>query len=90
MLYFFQDEDRLEQSLPVVTFLAFHIQAQFDSLITLFEDVEDPNIDDDELRAKEQAIIEKEFIIKEMMKLAVDLDYSDETGRRKMWGLARR
>lgn len=32
---------------------------------------------------------DKEFIISELLKLAVNLDYADETGRRKMFALIR-
>ena len=84
-----QDEERLEQSLPVVTALAFHIQAQYNSLLALLEVLDEPDLSEDDRVDGEQNVIEKEFIIKEMMKLAVELDYSDETGRRKMRGLAR-
>ena len=33
---------------------------------------------------------DKEFIISELLKLAVNLDYADETGRRKMFALVRK
>lgn len=84
-----QDEERLESSLPVVTALAFHIQAQYNSLLALLEELDEPDLSEQDRVEEEQNVIEKEFIIKEMMKLAVELDYSDETGRRKMRGLAR-
>ncbi|KAL7417587.1 nuclear condensing complex subunit [Mrakia frigida] len=84
-----KDEERLEESLPVVTALAFHIQAQYNSLLALLEELDEPDLSEDDRVDGEQNVIEKEFIIKEMMKLAVELDYSDETGRRKMRGLAR-
>jgi condensin complex subunit 3 len=33
---------------------------------------------------------DKEFAISELLKLAVNLDYADEIGRRKMFGLVRK
>lgn len=33
---------------------------------------------------------DKEFIISELLRLAVNLDYADETGRRKMFALVRK
>lgn len=32
---------------------------------------------------------DKEFIVAELLRLAVNLDYADETGRRKMFALVR-
>jgi condensin complex subunit 3 len=37
----------------------------------------------------EDARMDKEFVIGEMLKLAVNLDYTDEIGRRKMFSLVR-
>lgn len=34
--------------------------------------------------------VEKSFVVAELCKMAVNLDYSDEIGRRKMFQLARR
>lgn len=72
-----------------MTALAFHIQAQYNSLLALLEANDDVTITEEDRIEGEVRVVEKEFVIKEMMKLAVELDYSDETGRRKMRGLAR-
>ena len=39
--------------------------------------------------SEEDEKADREFIIAEMLKLAVNLDYSDEIGRRKMFQLMR-
>ncbi|WWD20683.1 hypothetical protein CI109_105159 [Kwoniella shandongensis] len=71
-----KDEARLEDVLPVVTSLAFRIQDEYNNLVGA--------INDDAEDAAERA-----FIVGELLKLAVNLDYADEIGRRKMFQLAR-
>lgn len=65
---------RLEDSLPVVTHFAFRIQDQYNSLV----------------QAEEDDQPEKTFIVGELVKLAVNLDYADENGRRQMFSLTRK
>ena len=45
---------------------------------------------DDEDEDAEMELGDKEFVISELLKLAVNLDYADETGRRKMFALIRK
>ena len=42
-----------------------------------------------DLAKEEDEKADREFIIAEMLKLAVNLDYTDEVGRRKMFQLMR-
>jgi condensin complex subunit 3 len=65
--------------------LAFHIQHQYNSLSALIEAENPDEVDED--AEMEQG--DKVFIIAELLKLAVNLDYADETGRRKMFALVR-
>jgi condensin complex subunit 3 len=37
----------------------------------------------------EEQVVQVAFVIKELLKMAVELDYADEMGRRKMWTLIR-
>lgn len=71
-----KDEVRLEETMPVVTALAFKIQDEYNNLVTLTvegnEDVQD-----------------QVFIVGELLRLAITLDYADEIGRRKMFQLSR-
>jgi len=80
------DSAKLE-NLPVVTEIAFRIQEAYNSLI---EDIsnQENNVDDlgsGEIERKEA----RELVISELLKLAVNLDYSDEIGRRKTFQLVR-
>ncbi|GAA5984097.1 hypothetical protein JCM11641_000312 [Rhodosporidiobolus odoratus] len=65
---------------PVVTALAFHIQAAWTTLVVVLESEEK-----DEQREKEG-----EFILGELVAIAVEADYADEIGRRKMFELMRK
>jgi condensin complex subunit 3 len=86
-----KDEARLEAALPVVTALAFRIQASYNDLMNAIQAEEVRDIIDDQELARQQAErINKEFVIGEMLKLAVNLDYADEIGRRKMFQLVRK
>ncbi|WVQ95614.1 hypothetical protein IAU59_002712 [Kwoniella sp. CBS 9459] len=71
-----KDEARLEEVLPVVTALAFRIQDEYNNLVGA------TNEESDE-------VTERSFIVGELLRLAVNLDYADEIGRRKMFQLAR-
>ncbi|KAG6908746.1 hypothetical protein DXG01_003450 [Tephrocybe rancida] len=87
------DNIRLEAALPVVTELAFRIQEAYNSLTTDITEEEEARLlndmDEDEKARREDARLEKEAVIGELLQLAVNLDYSDEIGRRKMFQLVR-
>jgi condensin complex subunit 3 len=65
---------QLEEKLPEVTRLAFYIQKYVNAY---FE-----NVDED---AKQ----ELEFVVEQLLQIALILDFGDEIGRRKMFGLLR-
>jgi len=46
--------------------------------------------DDEGDEDAEMELCDKDFVISELLKLTVNLDYADETGRRKMFALIRR
>ncbi|KAJ7284629.1 nuclear condensing complex subunit [Mycena rebaudengoi] len=81
-------EQRIEGAgIPVVTSCAFRIQAGYNDLAAAEEDREaSRGVEDEEEREKRE---DKEFVVGEMLKLAVSLDYADEIGRRKMFALVR-
>lgn len=66
----------MEDTIPVVTALAFRIQDEYNNLVTSTND-------------EAEDIQERAFMVGELLKLAVNLDYVDEIGRRKMFQLAR-
>ncbi|KAI0941839.1 hypothetical protein AcV7_002413 [Taiwanofungus camphoratus] len=97
-----QDNARLESALPVVTAMAFRIQAAYNALIALVHAEEEAQLlragmrdekaaeDEEEERARrEEERMDGESIIGEMLRLAVGLDYADEIGRRRMFQLVR-
>ena len=85
------DTARLETSLPVVTALAFKLQAQYNAFLQLLDDASNSDgLDEDASEELEEKVADNEFIISELLQLAVHLDYADEIGRRKMFGIVRK
>ena len=93
------DQTKLEVSLPVVTHLAFQIQNAYNKYQEDLEAVSQEHalrapdvnerIDRDADEYLDDLLLDAEFVIAEMLKLAVNLDYADEIGRRKMFQLVR-
>ena len=80
----------MESTLPVVTTLAFRIQLAYNHLIKCHQrdDEERDSIESVEKRSKtEDEILDYEFVVGELFKLALNMDYADEIGRRKMFAL---
>jgi condensin complex subunit 3 len=89
-----KNDARLEATLPVVTAMAFRIQGRYNDLMILVQDEMDEQPthleerEEDRIRREEERM-SQEFILTELLKLAVNLDYADEIGRRKMFQLVR-
>jgi condensin complex subunit 3 len=88
-----KEDTRLDHTLPVVTALAFRIQEAYNDLLEDMQNEEEEQVirdlSEEEKVRLEDIRMDKEFIIGEMLKLAVNLDYTDEIGRRKMFSLVR-
>jgi len=89
-----KNEGRLETALPVVTAMAFRIQERYNDLMSLVQDEMDEgptrlNEREEDRTRREEERMSQEFILTELLKLAVNLDYADEIGRRKMFQLVR-
>ncbi len=85
-----KDDARLENALPVVTALAFKIQATYNELLEQVQAEEEEMLLRGAVEEEhEEERIEREFVIGEMLRMAVNLDYADEIGRRKMFQLVR-
>ncbi|THH30647.1 hypothetical protein EUX98_g3519 [Antrodiella citrinella] len=89
-------ESRLEAAaLPVVTAFAFYVQeacnAIFDSMETLEEArfADDADKEDEEFEKLEADLVDRVFILSEVLKIAAKLDYTDEIGRRKVFQVVR-
>jgi condensin complex subunit 3 len=68
---------RLEKVLPVVTAHAFRIQEAYNSLLDSLAAADETG-EDDEVND------EREFVLAELLRLALNLDYADEIGRRRL------
>ncbi|KAG8985209.1 hypothetical protein FRB93_006052 [Tulasnella sp. JGI-2019a] len=86
-----KDETRLETALPVVTSLAFRIQHYYNAMVELDKqfEAEEGGTDSDGQAEREEQHSSMVLIIAQMLKVAGNLDYSDEIGRRKMFALVR-
>jgi condensin complex subunit 3 len=93
------DQGRLEATMPVVTALAFHIQSQFNVYLVLSQEAEDviakieesggakDEDTEEQMEQREERMAGAVFIVGELLQLATHMDYSDEIGRRKMFGI---
>ena len=72
-----KESTRLEKVLPVVTAHAFRIQEAYNTLLDVLDGAEETGGDDD-------AADEHEFVLAELLRLALNLDYADEIGRRRL------
>lgn len=89
-----KNDGRLEATLPVVTAMAFRIQERYNKLMDLVKyELDEPltrlgEREEDRVRRDEERM-SQEFMLTELLKLAVNLDYADEIGRRKTFQLVR-
>ncbi|KAF5024634.1 hypothetical protein F66182_3398 [Fusarium sp. NRRL 66182] len=74
----------LEEKLPEVTKLAFFLERYLHVLIAAVKRVAEADEEDEE-----EDTVEQEFIVEQLLQIALTLDYSDEVGRRKMFTLLR-
>lgn len=86
-----KDETKLDACLPVVTHLAFQIQNAYNAYL---DDIDaaaarELELTEEQFAQEEDARLDQEFIITQLLRLAVSLDYADEIGRRKMFQLVR-
>ncbi|KAK1598760.1 nuclear condensing complex subunit [Colletotrichum navitas] len=78
-------ESLVEEKLPEVTTLAFYLERYISVLIEAIKRVSEIEGEEDE----EEDTVEQEFIVEQLLHIAITLDYSDEVGRRKMFALLR-
>ena len=72
-----KENARLEKVLPVVTAHAFRIQDAYNSLLDSLAAAEGTGGDD-------EVTDDREFVLAELLRLALNLDYADEIGRRRL------
>ncbi|KAJ4292195.1 chromosome condensation complex Condensin, subunit G [Collariella sp. IMI 366227] len=78
-------ESLIEEKLPEVTKVAFYLERYIKVLIDAIKRTEEQEVEEDE----EEDTAEQEFIVEQLLHIALTLDYSDEVGRRKMFSLLR-
>jgi condensin complex subunit 3 len=74
----------VEEKLPEVTKFGFLLERELNKLIETIREAateQDEDADEDS--------VQREFIVEQMLHMAQTFDYSDEVGRRKMFGLMR-
>ncbi|KAK0753024.1 nuclear condensing complex subunit [Schizothecium vesticola] len=79
-------ESLAEEKLPEVTKVAFYLERYIKVLIDAIKRADELDNDDEE---EEEDTVEQEFIVEQLLHIALTLDYSDEVGRRKMYALLR-
>lgn len=77
-------ESLVDEKLPEVTKLAFYLQRYTSSLVQSLRQ-NNARTEDEE----EQDTVDQEFIVEQLLHILKTLDYSDEVGRRKTFGLLR-
>lgn len=80
-------ESLIEEKLPEVTKLAFYLERYIKVLIDAIKRAEEQEAEGEE--EEEESTVEQEFIVEQLLHIALTLDYSDEVGRRKMFALLR-
>lgn len=76
-------EALVEEKMPEVTKLAFYLERYMQVLVEALKRVAQQDGDE------EEDTVEQEFIVEQLLYIALTLDYSDEVGRRKMFTLLR-
>ncbi|KAM7185375.1 Nuclear condensing complex subunit [Rhypophila sp. PSN 637] len=83
-------EALIEEKLPEVTKVAFYLERYIKVLIDAIKRAEEHQVDDEDEQGEEEGdTVEQEFIVEQLLHIALTLDYSDEVGRRKMFALLR-
>ncbi|KIX94582.1 uncharacterized protein Z520_09628 [Fonsecaea multimorphosa CBS 102226] len=76
--------EMVEEKMPEVTRLGFHLQKHINELVTRVQNASESDSDE-----KIALQAEQEFIVEQLLYIAQSLDYTDEIGRRKMFSLLR-
>jgi condensin complex subunit 3 len=78
-------ENLVDEKLPEVTALAFFLHRYINALV---QGLKQSALSPDGVEGEEDPV-ELEFIVEQLLHIALTLDYSDEVGRRKMFSLLR-
>lgn len=81
--------EMLEDKMPEVTMFAFVVEKHLNSLMELVDKVAVMEDDDPETEEAQEDVEEQDFIVQQLLHIALTLDYSDEVGRRQMYNIMR-
>ncbi|CAI6293814.1 unnamed protein product [Periconia digitata] len=81
--------DMIEDKMPEVTMFAFVVLKHLNTLMELVEKVALMDEDDPETEEAQEDVEEKDFVVQQLLHIALTLDYSDEVGRRQMYNIMR-
>ena len=76
----------IEEKLPEVTRFGFLLEKELGRLVTSLQQVQTSEEEEGE---GEEEIVQREFVVEQMLHMALTFDYSDEVGRRQMFGFMR-
>ncbi|KAF4555084.1 Condensin complex subunit 3-like protein [Elsinoe fawcettii] len=81
--------DLLEGKMPEVTRFGFLLERELKGLVETVQRAASGGPDGDGDEEAEEESVSREFVVEQMLAMAATFDYSDEVGRRKMFGLLR-
>jgi condensin complex subunit 3 len=76
-------DDLADEKMPEVTALAYFLSKYMTELLQRKKQLKDSS------EANDEDAVEQEFVVEQLLHIAITLDYSDEVGRRKMFSLLR-
>ncbi|KAH8731774.1 nuclear condensing complex subunit [Phaeosphaeriaceae sp. PMI808] len=79
----------IEDKMPEVTMFAFVLQKELNSLMELVDKVAVMEEDDPDAEEAQEDVEEQDFIVQQLLHIALTLDYTDEMGRRQMYNIMR-
>ncbi|KAH3941212.1 hypothetical protein HBH53_205260 [Parastagonospora nodorum] len=82
-------QDMIEDKMPEVTMFAFVLQKELNSLMELVQKGAVMDEDDPEAEEVQEDAEEQDFIVQQLLHIAMTLDYTDEMGRRQMYNIMR-
>jgi condensin complex subunit 3 len=82
-------QDMIEDKMPEVTMFAFVLQKELNSLMELVQKGAVMEEDDPEAEEVQEDAEEQDFIVQQLLHIAMTLDYTDEMGRRQMYNIMR-
>lgn len=81
--------DMIEDKMPEITMFAFVVLKHLNTLMELVEKVALMDEEDPEIEEAQEDVEEKDFVVQQLLHIALTLDYSDEVGRRQMYNIMR-